>query len=68
LHAFAQMLGLRLSYAQRVGTPLVHYDLTAAKRAEAIQRGAIPLPAREVARILRRRRLPAMDPEETSDA
>ena len=44
LHAFAHRLGLRRAWFQDERVP--HYDLTARKRALALQHGAIELPMR----------------------
>jgi hypothetical protein len=43
LHAFAAALGLRRSWAQFPGTWKSHYDVTDAKRQQAISRGARPI-------------------------
>lgn len=55
LHAFAARLGLRRSWFQPLSTP--HYDLTASKRALALELGATFVPARAqaVARLTARR-------------
>lgn len=49
LHAFAARLKLRRAWAQHVGRPTEHYDLTATRRLLAVQRGAIELTWREAA-------------------
>jgi hypothetical protein len=43
LHAFAARIGLRRSWAQYPGTWKSHYDVTDAKRAQAIAAGAIAI-------------------------
>lgn len=43
LHAFAARLGLRRAWIQKPGTPMEHYDVTAAKRAAALRLGAVPI-------------------------
>lgn len=49
LVAFAATIGLRPGWIQRAGTELEHFDLTASRRAAAVDRGA-----REVGRRWRR--------------
>ena len=48
LHAFAKKLGLRREWYQPKSAP--HYDLTPAKREEALRLGAVAVSAREEAR------------------
>ncbi|NKY60429.1 DUF4031 domain-containing protein [Nocardia flavorosea] len=64
LHAFAARLGLRRDWFQpapsyaKPGSPATemwHYDVTAAKRAQAIRLGAQPVTAREGLDIIRAR-------------
>jgi hypothetical protein len=43
LHAFAEKLGLKRSWAQKPGTVLSHYDVTDNVRAMAIRLGAVPI-------------------------
>ncbi len=43
LHTFAARLGLRRAWVQKPGTPMEHYDVTAAKRAAALRLGAVPI-------------------------
>lgn len=58
LHAFAQTLGLKRSWFQRGSrSEAAHYDLTASKRAKAIELGAIS----ETWRNASRRRRPSRD-------
>lgn len=40
LHAFAARLGLKRAYCQHEDRPTEHYDLTPAKRAQAVRLGA----------------------------
>lgn len=47
LHAFAHTLGLRRSWFQGDAT-FAHYDLTPAKRAGAVARGAVEIEAGEL--------------------
>lgn len=52
LHKFAASIGLQRSWFQE-HSRLPHYDLTASKRAIAIEAGALPLTVREmVARMI----------------
>ncbi len=48
LHAFAARLGLRRAWFQPLSSP--HYDLTASKRARALELGAVFVPGREQAK------------------
>lgn len=50
LHTFARRLGLQQSWVQKDGKPDEHYDLTPAKRKQAIALGAIPVSGREQVR------------------
>jgi hypothetical protein len=43
LRAFAQSIGLRVSWVQRAGTYREHFDVTEAVRQRAIRCGAIPV-------------------------
>jgi hypothetical protein len=43
LHLFAASLGLKPAWVQKPATVLEHYDVTAGKRALALQLGAIPV-------------------------
>lgn len=57
LEAFARRLGLRPSWIQHAGNHREHYDLTAGKRAQALQLGAQPISyLRDVPELLARRR------------
>lgn len=54
LHAFARKLGLMESWFQcPPKASWEHYDVTKAKRQEAIKRGAVPIPFRAVPDKLR---------------
>lgn len=53
LHAFAAKLGLKRAWLQK-STSGPHYDLTAPKRARAVQLGAIEATDQEMVDILRR--------------
>ena len=44
LLAFAKRIGLKKRWAQKLGTPKAHFDVTRRKRTEAIAVGAIELP------------------------
>jgi len=59
LHTFATRLGLRRVWFQEHHRHPArhHYDLTEPLRREAIALGAVPLPWREVGRMIRARRL-----------
>jgi hypothetical protein len=48
LHEFAQKLGLMRRWAHTSNGMIEHYDLTAKKREEAIQQGAIPIANKEL--------------------
>jgi hypothetical protein len=51
LHAFAARIGLRREWCQYPDDhPLLHYDLTPSKRAQALAAGAVFMPGREQAR------------------
>ena len=52
LHAFAKMLGLRLSWFQTASV-LPHYDLTEGKRAQAVKLGAVELDDRAMGERIR---------------
>lgn len=56
LHAMADAIGVARRWAQRTGTPDEHYDICRNKRALAIERGAIPITRRELARKVLARR------------
>jgi len=43
LREFAARLGLRPEWIQKPGTPIEHFDVTAAKRARALLLGAVPI-------------------------
>lgn len=61
LHAFAARLGLHRAWAQHPGEPHGHYDVTDAKRRQAIALGAVPIDRRQLAALITQRRqtLPA---------
>jgi len=56
LRDMADLLGLRREWEQNPGRGRhrAHYDVSMAKRAEAIRRGAVPVTMRELARIVSR--------------
>ena len=54
LHAFAERLGMRRSWFQD-DPRLPHYDLTPARRAEAVRLGAREMTRRETGEHMRRR-------------
>lgn len=56
LHAFAAQLGLRRAWFQDKGDHRWHYDVTDAKRAEAIRLGARPVTLREMGELMQARR------------
>jgi hypothetical protein len=47
LRSFAVMLGLRLNWIQKAGTPDVHFDLVPTRRAAAVRLGAKEITRRE---------------------
>lgn len=61
LHVFAADLGLRRSWFQDKGDHRWHYDVTDAKRTDAIRLGAKPITLREMGELMRARR-PAAQP------
>lgn len=50
LHAFARRLGMKSAWFQVSVSGVAHYDLTPAKRARALELGAMFVPARQQAR------------------
>lgn len=56
LHAFAERLGLQRSWFQDKGDGYWHYDVTDAKRAEAIRLGAVPIDIRDMGAFISGRR------------
>ena len=68
LHAFAARLGLKRSYFQPgkpLGgkpSPFWHYDLTAGKRAQAVNLGAVQVPYRDMPALMRARVAPRAEP------
>jgi hypothetical protein len=57
LEDFARKLGLRPDWIQHAGTHREHYDLTASKRAQALQLGAQPISyLRDVPQLIASRR------------
>lgn len=57
LHAMAKKIGLRREWFQNHGTP--HYDVSKARRREAIRAGAIEIDRRQLVGLIRRLRLQA---------
>lgn len=57
LDEIALRLGLKPEWKQHAGSPREHFDLPPEGRERAIQLGAVPVPSREIARIIRERRL-----------
>lgn len=53
---FAERIGLRRSWIQYPGTPRVHFDLTAGRRAAAVRNGAIEVTWREMGMMVKKRR------------
>jgi hypothetical protein len=47
LHSLAIKIGLRRAWAQKVGTPELHYDLTPSRRELAVRAGAIEKTTRD---------------------
>jgi hypothetical protein len=56
LRAFAARLGLNLAWVQDTGTPLEHFDVTAALRRRAIALGAIEISYQESGHLIRAKR------------
>lgn len=54
LHAMADRIGLRREWFQNHGTP--HYDVSKAKRQEALRAGAVEIGRRELVGLIRRLR------------
>lgn len=59
LHAMADRIGVARRWHQKPGTHHSHYDVCLAKRALAVQAGAIEITQREVATITKRKRADA---------
>lgn len=53
LHGMAHKLGIRNNFQDKPGKP--HYDISKAKKQQAIKLGAIEISDKEIVRILRRR-------------
>lgn len=51
LHDFAQSIGLKREWFQRTSIP--HYDLTPAKRVQALKNGAVELSRQDASSIVR---------------
>lgn len=56
LHTMADRLGLRRRWHQKPGTPHSHYDICLAKRAEALNLGAVEIDAKGLVAIIRGKR------------
>lgn len=56
LHTMANKIGVARKWHQKSGTPHSHYDICKAKRALAIQFGAVEIDRRELAQIIQRKR------------
>lgn len=54
LHALADKIGLKRAWAQTSNSGLLHYDITAGKRRQAIAAGAEDCGRTEFVRIMRR--------------
>lgn len=57
LHAMADKIGVKRIHHQKAGTVHSHYDICKSKRAIAIQCGAVQIGRRQVAELLRKRRI-----------
>tara|TARA_B100000287_G_scaffold237395_1_gene223361 strand:- start:2491 stop:2766 length:276 start_codon:yes stop_codon:yes gene_type:complete len=56
LHAMANRIGVARRWHQKSGTPHSHYDICKAKRALAVQFGAVEIGRRELVEIIQRKR------------
>jgi hypothetical protein len=56
LHTMADRIGVARRWHQKNGTPHSHYDICKAKRALAVEFGAIEIGRREIAEIIQRKR------------
>lgn len=56
LLAMADKIGLSRRFIQKAGTSMEHFDVSLAKRTEAIRAGAVEITMRELARKCRERR------------
>jgi len=56
LHEMADRIGVARKWHQKSGTPHSHYDICKAKRALAVQFGAVEIGRRELAEIIQRKR------------
>lgn len=56
IDAIVDVIGVPRRWIQHEGTHKEHYDISAAKRLLAIQEGAVEITARELGRMLHRRR------------
>lgn len=56
LHAMANRIGVARRWRQKSGTPHSHYDICKAKRALAVQFGAVEIGRRELVEIIQRKR------------
>jgi hypothetical protein len=57
LHAMADSIGVERRWFQKPGTPTRHYDIALAKRALAVQAGAVEISQRQAACMTGRRRV-----------
>jgi hypothetical protein len=56
LHAMAERIGLSRRWHQKPGTPSSHYDICLAKRALALEAGAVEITWREAGQMVMARR------------
>lgn len=56
LLAMAEAIGVQRKWLQKAGTPDEHFDIALSKRALAVERGAIELSMRDMARMAMDRR------------
>ena len=57
LIAMVRSISMSPKHIQKEGSPSEHFDVCFAKRAQAIQKGAIPIGFRELAKIVQERKL-----------
>jgi hypothetical protein len=63
LIVFARGLGLNPEWIQKTGTPYVHFDITAGKRAAALIAGAVSVSAKDFVRFVALPKKPRIEDE-----
>lgn len=59
LHTMAEQLGIKRKWHQKPGTPHSHYDICKAKRAKALELGAVEVNNRQLVSLIKKKRLQA---------